>query len=86
MLGKLQLFFILGFLWLFLFSIPVSPTRNVYDLAFEHIVDTRPVHWMLEKTQLSFSFTARSMQNSAQELEGNLEEKFSQKQGFEKRD
>lgn len=65
MLRKTILFAGLGFVWLFLFSIPVGRGKSVYDIAHYYIVDTRPVHWVIGKVQGGFEATVDGAEGTA---------------------
>lgn len=47
----------LGMLWLFVFSIPVSNNRRFFDVAFNVVVDTTPMNWVVGKVQSYFELT-----------------------------
>ena len=57
MLRKTLLFAGLGFVWLFLYSIPLGQGKNVYNIAHYYIVDTRPVHWIISKVHGGYTTT-----------------------------
>ena len=62
-LKKLVIFIIFGVIWLFLFSIPVSNGKKLFQVSYYYIVDTRPVHWVFDKV----STGAKTTENNAKE-------------------
>lgn len=56
-------FLIFGFVWLFLFSIPVGHGRVLFDVGHYYFVDTKPVRWMIEK----FNIGVKTSQSKASE-------------------
>ncbi len=57
MLNKVVITFVFGFLWLFLFSIPVAHNQRLFDVAFNVIVDTSPMNWVVTRVQTYFDMT-----------------------------
>lgn len=56
-------FLIFGFVWLFLFSIPVGHGRVLFDVGHYYFVDTKPVRWLIEK----FNIGVKTSQSKASE-------------------
>lgn len=50
--------FILGFMWLFVFSIPVDREHRLFDLGYVHLVNTKPMHWVIGKIRGYFDMAA----------------------------
>lgn len=40
MIGSLVKFLFYGFIWLFIFSIPVGNSKKLFDVGYEYIVDS----------------------------------------------
>jgi hypothetical protein len=72
-LKKLVIFLIFGMIWLFIFSIPISGDKKFFQVSYYYIVDTRPVHWILEKIYSG----ARTSENNAKEAAHEVIDKVS---------
>jgi hypothetical protein len=46
-----------GVLWLYLFSVPVAHNQRLFDVAFNVVVDTAPMNWLVSKVQGYFDMT-----------------------------
>ena len=57
MLQKFSVFLLCGVAWLFLFSVPMGQSKNLFEVLHFYIVDTRPVQWVLGKAQTSYHST-----------------------------
>jgi hypothetical protein len=51
MLARIGWFSLIGFIWLFLFSIPIDKNNRVFDVGFNLIVDSVPVNWAVSTVQ-----------------------------------
>ncbi len=51
MLAKIGWFSLFGFIWLFLFSIPINKDQRVFDVGFNYVVDSVPVNWAVSTVQ-----------------------------------
>ncbi len=71
------MFISLGFVWLFLFSIPVGKNKSVFDVAHFYIVDTKPVYWAVQKVQGGIDATSEATQTNAEEGVEILSKKLS---------
>ncbi|APJ02706.1 hypothetical protein [Silvanigrella aquatica] len=69
---KLFVFIIYGFIWLFIFSIPLSSGKNLFEIGYDKIVDTKPVHWILSKVSKGMKKT----ENNAKEATENAIDKI----------
>ena len=49
MIKNLVIFLVFGFVWLFIFSIPVSRHKRLFDVGYYYFVDTQPVRWLIRK-------------------------------------
>jgi len=49
MFRSLFSFLLFGFVWLFVFSIPVGHNRLLFDVGHYYFVETAPVRWLIEK-------------------------------------
>lgn len=49
-------FFILGLLWLLIFSIPINAQERVFHVCFNNVVESKPVEWTIEKIQSAFHY------------------------------
>lgn len=56
-LKKIGIFTIFGIIWLFIFSIPISSNKKIFQFFHYYIVDTTPIHWILEKLRSGFKTT-----------------------------
>lgn len=63
MMRNLISFLVFGFVWLFLFSIPVGHNRILFDVGHYYFVDTKPVRWLIEK----FNVGVKASQSKASE-------------------
>lgn len=61
------MFISLGFVWLFLFSIPVGNGKNVFNVAHFYIVDTKPVSWAVQKVQGGIDAASETTESNAEE-------------------
>lgn len=64
---KLIVFLLFGVIWLFLFSIPMSNGKKLFQISHYYIVDTRPVHWFLEKVYSGAKTTENNAKEAAHE-------------------
>jgi hypothetical protein len=65
-LQKFSVFVLCGIAWLFLFSIPMSQTKNLFEVLHFYVVDTRPVQWVLGKAQTTYHTTIEATESVAQ--------------------
>lgn len=65
---KLFIFVIFGVIWLFLFSIPTSSGKKFFQVCYYYIVDTRPVHWIVEKVSSGAKTTEHDAKEAAHEV------------------
>ena len=63
MLFSILKFFILGLLWLLIFSIPVDKHQRVFHVCYNSVIDTKPVDWTLEKIQNAFRYAGVKASN-----------------------
>ncbi|MBX9836946.1 hypothetical protein [Silvanigrella sp.] len=67
-LRKLFIFLIYGFVWLFVFSIPVANGKSLYQIGYYYVVDTKPVHWILNKAYYGAKTTENTAKDTAHEV------------------
>lgn len=67
-LQKIMAFFIMGLVWLFLFSIPVGHHKQFYHVGYFYIVDTKPIHVTENAIDKSLNFIVKNMLNVATKL------------------
>lgn len=67
-LKKLFVFVLYGLIWLFLFSIPVRKGKNLFQIGNYYIVETKPVHWLLDKAYYGAKTTENSAKDTAHEV------------------
>jgi hypothetical protein len=72
------LFFGLGILWLFLFSLPVGKGKSLYEVLHYYIVDTQPVHWIVDKAQGGYEATIEKTETTNETLTLRGKETLSQ--------
>lgn len=72
-LKKTLIFLIYGFVWLFIFSIPIKNEKKLFTFLHYYVVDTKPVHWFLEKIQLSAKSTESTAKDTATEFIDKIE-------------
>ncbi len=65
LLKKLAFFLVIGFVWLFLFSIPFKQEKLLFNILHFYIVDTKPVHWIIEKITASAKTTEDTAKDKA---------------------
>jgi hypothetical protein len=46
-----------GFIWLFLFSIPIGHGKTLYQLGQHYIIKTSPIQWMGKKIATGYEAT-----------------------------
>ena len=44
-------FLCLGVVWLFILSFPMGPDKTLFNLGYYYLVDTKPVHWAVDKIE-----------------------------------
>lgn len=64
-LKKLVIFLLFGIIWLFLFSIPINGAKKFFHVSYYYIVDTRPVHWILDKVYSGAKITENNAKEAA---------------------
>ena len=67
-LKKLFVFIFIGIIWLFIFSIPVKNGRLLFQISYQYIVDTKPVHWVTEKVSSGAKTTENNAKEAAHEI------------------
>lgn len=60
-------FLFYGFIWLFIFSIPVGHSKKLFDLGYEHIVDSDVVHTLTSYVSSFFNKTKTTVTESVKE-------------------
>lgn len=76
-LRKSLMAFGLGVVWLYVFSIPVDAEKRIFDVGYEHMVNIKPVHWMVGKVRNYFDETsavAGKSRDAVKELYSNKED------------
>ncbi len=63
-----------GFLWLIIFSFPLTPKIQVYDVAYGYIIHTRPVHWLTDFAKSMFDKSHQKTQSIFENFEEYLTE------------
>jgi hypothetical protein len=56
-LQKFSIFLLSGVAWLFLFSVPLGQSKNLFEVLHFYVVDTRPVQWILGHAQTTYQTT-----------------------------
>ena len=70
-------FAIFGLIWLFIFAIPVSPSKRVFQVLFESIVNTKPGHWISGYLEIASKKVRASVADMAKDVSEKLEDKIS---------
>jgi len=65
---KIFIFLIYGFVWLFIFSIPVGNGKNLFQIGYFYIVDTKPIKWLLNKSYYGAKTTENTAKDTAHEV------------------
>jgi len=65
MFKKVFIFLIYGFVWLLVFSIPVGNGKNLFQIGYYYIVDTKPIHWILNKSYYGAKTTEITAKDTA---------------------
>lgn len=60
MSNKFGMLILGGFLWLLLFSIPVGQGKTLFDVAHHYIVNSGPVHWIVNQFNEKIAETDRN--------------------------
>lgn len=81
MIRNLITFLIFGFVWLFLFSMPVGHGKRLFDVGYYYFVDTRPVHWFFEK----FNIGVQESQSKASEAVDKVIDSVTDKQNVDEK-
>jgi hypothetical protein len=59
-LGK---FLGMGLIWLFLLSTPVGYQKSLFNLGYYYIVDTPPVHFVIDKIKFAYLYSKLFISN-----------------------
>lgn len=78
MARNISIFFGMGLLWLFLFSLPVGKGKSLYEVMHYYVVDTRPVHWMVGKVQGTYESTLEATEDTSNTMTHRSKETLSQ--------
>ena len=66
MARNLTIFFGMGVVWLFVFSIPIGKGKSIYEVLHYYVVDTRPVQWVAQKVLGSYEATLDATETAQQ--------------------
>lgn len=76
---KIGVFLLIGFVWLFLFSIPVGHGKRLFDIAAHYIVSSQPVLWLMGQIDETVAKTDETpLRNNGQNWMDSGRDKLSQ--------
>lgn len=82
MARNISIFFGLGLVWLFVFSLPVGKGKTLYSVLNYYVVDTRPVHWVVGKVQGGYDATLEGTEEASDGIQARSRETLSQGEGL----
>jgi hypothetical protein len=78
MLRTAGLFLLTGFIWLFLFSLPIGQGKTLYKLGQHYIIRTAPIQWLGRKITTGYEATLEATNEPVEKLSiRELPEKYS---------
>ncbi|RDB35312.1 hypothetical protein [Spirobacillus cienkowskii] len=75
-LKKTIIFLLYGLVWLFIFSIPAKNDEKVFYYFHDKIVDSKPVHWLLNKFNLESKKTENKVLDTANKVLDNIKKEI----------
>lgn len=78
MLRSVGLFLAAGFVWLFLFSIPIGRGKTLYQLGQHYVIKTASIQWLGRKITTGYEATLEATNEPMEKLPfKELPEKYS---------